>query len=96
VPRIETATRISLIQSVFAAFGSRVIAGDTGVIMIIGFAASGLDPSKANSLKSGKRPAHTLNTYMVFKGGEFFAVGGSRARMSSHKQICKFSIISST
>jgi gamma-glutamyltranspeptidase/glutathione hydrolase len=68
---------ISLIQSVFAAFGSRVIAGDTGVIMNNRLCSFGLDPNKANSLKPGKRPAHTLNTYMVFKGGEFFAVGGS-------------------
>jgi gamma-glutamyltranspeptidase / glutathione hydrolase len=68
---------ISLIQSVFAAFGSRVIAGDTGVIMNNRLCSFGLDPSKANSLKPGKRPAHTLNTYMVFKSGDFFAVGGS-------------------
>ena len=58
---------ISLIQSVFAAFGSRVIAGDTGVIMNNRLCSFGLDPSKANSLKPGKRPAHTLNTYMVFQ-----------------------------
>lgn len=68
---------ISLIQSLFAPFGSRVIAGDTGVVMNNRLCSFGLDPSKANSLKPGKRPAHTLNTYMVFKGGEFFAVGGS-------------------
>ena len=68
---------ISLIQSIFAAFGSRVIAGNTGVIMNNRLCSCGLDPSKANSLKPGKRPAHTLNTYMVFRDGEFFAVGGS-------------------
>ena len=68
---------ISFIQSVFAPFGSRVIAGDTGVIMNNRLCSFGLDPSKANSLKPGKRPAHTLNTYMVFRGGEVFAVGGS-------------------
>jgi gamma-glutamyltranspeptidase / glutathione hydrolase len=68
---------ISLIQSVFAPFGSRVIAGDTGVVMNNRLCSFGLDPAKANSLKPGKRPAHTLNTYMVFKGGDVFAVGGS-------------------
>src|SRR5262249_14967539 len=67
----------SLIQSIFAPFGSRVIAGDTGVIMNNRLCSFGLDPKSANSLKPGKRPAHTLNTYMVFKRGEFFAVGGS-------------------
>jgi gamma-glutamyltranspeptidase/glutathione hydrolase len=66
-----------LIQSIFAPFGSRVIAGDTGVILNNRLCSFGLDSSKANALKPGKRPAHTLNTYMVFKGSEFFAVGGS-------------------
>ncbi len=68
---------ISFIQSVFAPFGSRVIAGDTGVILNNRLCSFGLDPSKANALKPGKRPAHTLNTYMLFQGGEVFAVGGS-------------------
>ena len=68
---------ISLIQSVFAPFGSRVIAGETGVVMNNRLCSFGLDPAKANSLEPGKRPAHTLNTYMVFKGEDVFAVGGS-------------------
>ncbi|MET0500808.1 MAG: gamma-glutamyltransferase family protein, partial [Candidatus Binatia bacterium] len=68
---------ISLIQSVFAPFGSRVIAGETGVILNNRLCSFGLDPKKANALKPGKRPAHTLNTYMVFQGKEFFAAGGS-------------------
>jgi gamma-glutamyltranspeptidase/glutathione hydrolase len=68
---------ISFIQSVFAPFGSRVIGGDTGVIMNNRLCSFGLDASKANSLKPGKRPAHTLNTYMVFRGNDVFAAGGS-------------------
>jgi gamma-glutamyltranspeptidase/glutathione hydrolase len=68
---------ISFIQSVFAPFGSRVIGGDTGVIMNNRLCSFGLDPNKANSLKPGKRPAHTLNTYMVFRDNDVFAVGGS-------------------
>jgi gamma-glutamyltranspeptidase/glutathione hydrolase len=68
---------VSFIQSVFAPFGSRVIAGDSGVILNNRLCSFGLDPNKANSLKPGKRPAHTLNTYMVFRDNEVFAVGGS-------------------
>ena len=68
---------VSFIQSIFAPFGSRVIAGDTGVIMNNRLCSFGLDPSRANALKPGKRPAHTLNTYLVFRGNEVFAVGGS-------------------
>ncbi len=68
---------ISLIQSVFAGFGSRIIGGETGVVMNNRLCSFGLDPSKANALKPGKRPAHTLNTYMVFRRNELFALGGS-------------------
>jgi gamma-glutamyltranspeptidase / glutathione hydrolase len=68
---------ISLIQSIFAPFGSRVIAGDTGVILNNRLCSFGLDAARANSLKPGKRPAHTLNTYMVFCGDDFYVAGGS-------------------
>ena len=68
---------VSIIQSIFAPFGSRVVAGDTGIVMNNRLCSFGLDAKKANSLKPGKRPAHTLNSYMVFQNGEFFAVGGT-------------------
>jgi gamma-glutamyltranspeptidase/glutathione hydrolase len=68
---------ISFIQSVFAPFGSRLIGGDTGVILNNRLCSFGLDPAKANALKPGKRPAHTLNTYMLFRNDELFAAGGS-------------------
>ncbi|HXV48908.1 MAG TPA: gamma-glutamyltransferase [Candidatus Binatia bacterium] len=68
---------VSLIQSVFAPFGSRVIGGESGVVMNNRLCSFGLDPSKANALKPGKRPAHTLNTYMVFRDKGLFAIGGS-------------------
>jgi gamma-glutamyltranspeptidase/glutathione hydrolase len=68
---------VSLIQSVFAPFGSRVIAGDTGVAMNNRLCSFVLDEKKANALKPGKRPAHTLNSYMAFRGGDFRAVGGT-------------------
>ena len=68
---------VSLIQSVFAAFGSGVVAGDTGVVMNNRLCGCVLDPEAANALVPGKRPAHTLNSYMVFHRGEFLAVGGT-------------------
>ncbi|MGH7766915.1 MAG: gamma-glutamyltransferase family protein, partial [Candidatus Binatia bacterium] len=68
---------VSLIQSVFAPFGSRVIAGDTGVAMNNRLCSFLLDEKKANALKPGKRPAHTLNSYMAFRSGDFRAVGGT-------------------
>lgn len=68
---------VSLIQSIFASFGSRVVAGNTGIIMNNRLSSFGLDPTKANALEPGKRPVHTLNSYMVFHEGKFFAVGGT-------------------
>ncbi len=68
---------VSLIQSVFSVFGSRVVAGDTGIVMNNRLCSAMLDPESANALKPGKRPAHTLNSYMVFHNGEFLAVGGT-------------------
>ena len=68
---------VSLIQSIFAPFGSRIVAGDTGMVMNNRLCSFLLDAGKANALEPGKRPAHTLNSYMVFRNGEFFAVGGT-------------------
>jgi len=68
---------ISLIESVFSVFGSGVVAGDTGLVMNNRLCSARLDPDHANALRPGKRPAHTLNSYMVFHNGEFLAVGGT-------------------
>jgi gamma-glutamyltranspeptidase/glutathione hydrolase len=68
---------VSLIQSIFAGFGSRVVAGDTGIVMNNRLCSFGLDPEKVNALVPGKRPAHTLNSYMVFQNGGFLLVGGT-------------------
>ncbi len=57
---------VSLIQSVSAAFGSGIVAGDTGVVMNNragrGFS---LDPSHPNVYEPGKRSMHTLNAYLI-------------------------------
>jgi len=68
---------VSLIQSIFSHFGSRVVAGDTGLVMNNRLSSFNLNPGKANALMPGKRPAHTLNSYLVLRNGEFFAVGGT-------------------
>lgn len=57
---------VSLIQSVSAAFGSGIVAGDTGVVMNNrsgrGFS---LDPSHPNVYAPGKKSMHTLNAYLI-------------------------------
>lgn len=68
---------VSLIESVFAQFGSGVVADGTGIVMNNRLCGFGLDPAKPNALRPGKKPAHTLNSYMVFQGNDFLAVGGT-------------------
>ena len=53
------------------------LAGDTGMVMNNRLSSFNLNPGKANALIPGKRPAHTLNSYLVLRNGEFYAVGGT-------------------
>jgi len=70
---------VSLIQSVSSAFGSGVIAGDTGVVMNnrVGRGFT-LEPDHPNVYAPGKRTMHTLNCFAVADGtGEPILVGGT-------------------
>ncbi|HEV2129312.1 MAG TPA: gamma-glutamyltransferase [Thermomicrobiales bacterium] len=57
---------VSLIQSVSSAFGSGVVAGDTGVVMNnrVGRGFS-LIPGHPNYFEPGKKTMHTLNCYLI-------------------------------
>ncbi len=68
---------VSMIQSIFRSFGSGVVAGDTGIVLNDRLSAFFLDPAHPNALAPGKRTAHTLNTYMVFRDGRPFLVAGT-------------------
>lgn len=68
---------VSMIQSLFKGFGSGVVAGETGITFNNRLAAFFLDPAHPNALAPGKRTAHTLNSYMVFRNGRPFLVGGT-------------------
>ena len=68
---------VSMIQSLFKGFGSGVMAGETGIVLNNRLASFFLDPRHPNGLAPGKRTAHTLNSYMVFKDGRPFMVGGT-------------------
>ena len=70
---------VSLIQSVSSAFGSGVIAGDTGVVMNnrVGRGFT-LEPDHPNVYAPGKRTMHTLNCFAVADpSGEPILVGGT-------------------
>lgn len=59
---------VSLIQSLFGAFGSCVVAGDTGILLQNRGASFSLDPGSSNVLEPGKRTRHTLMPSMLFEG----------------------------
>ena len=68
----------SFIHSLSYAFGSGVVAGDSG-ILLNNRAGRGfvLDEGHPNCLAPLKKTMHTLNTYLVMKGGQPVAVGNT-------------------
>ncbi len=68
---------ISAIQSLNSAFGSGVVAGDTGILMNNRMAYWHLEPGHANRLVPGRRVRHTMNAPMVFRDGRLWAVLGT-------------------
>ena len=68
---------VSLIQSLFHGFGAGILEPTTGIVAQDRGACFTLDPSHANTLLPGKRPAHTLMPVMVQRGGELEVVAGT-------------------
>lgn len=68
---------VSWIQSVFHRFGSGVVAGRTGVLLNNRMNGFTLEPGHPNSLAPGKKPAHTLNAYILLRDGQPYVVGGT-------------------
>lgn len=58
---------VSALQSLYYAWGSGVVVGDTGILWHNRGAAFSLDPKTPNVLKPGKRPFHTLQPGMALK-----------------------------
>jgi gamma-glutamyltranspeptidase/glutathione hydrolase len=69
---------LSFIHSLSNAFGSCVVAGETGVTLNNragrGFS---IDPEHPNVIAPGRRTMHTLNAYMVHRDGKPWLVGGT-------------------
>lgn len=66
----------SLIQSLYGAFGSCVVAGNTGVILQNRSAYFSLDRHHPNRLEPGKIPLHTLIASMAKRDGKLWSVLG--------------------
>jgi gamma-glutamyltranspeptidase/glutathione hydrolase len=67
---------VSLIQSLYGAFGSCVVAGSTGVVLQNRGAYFSLDPNHPNRLAPGKIPLHTLIASMAKRNGKLWCVLG--------------------
>ncbi|HEX9107342.1 MAG TPA: gamma-glutamyltransferase, partial [Longimicrobiales bacterium] len=68
---------VSCIQSIFYAFGSMVVAGESGIVLQDRGTSFSLDPRAANRLEPGKRPLHTLIPAMLVREGKPWLVFGS-------------------
>lgn len=83
-------TAVSLIQSVFHAFGSRLLEPGTGLVLHNRGAFFSLDPASPNAVAPGKRPAHTLVPVTVeYADGTVSAHGtmGGKAQSQIHAQL---------
>ncbi len=67
---------VSLIQSLYGAFGSGVVAGETGVLLQNRSAYFSLDPHHPNSLQAHKTPMHTLIASIGFRNDRLWSVLG--------------------
>lgn len=76
----ERGGAVSLIESLYMAFGSGVVAEDTGVLLHNRGANFSLTPGHPNVYAGGKRPLHTLSPPMVLRDGRpelvFGTMGG--------------------
>ena len=68
---------VSLIQSLFHAFGSGLVASGTGVVLHNRGSLFSLDPEHPNIVAPSKRPYHTLSPAMAFRDGRPWLVFGT-------------------
>ncbi len=81
---------VSFINSIFHAFGSGVVAGDTGILLHNRGAFFSLNPRSPNRLEGRKRPLHTIIPGMLFQRGRpmlSFGVMGGNMQPQGHVQV---------
>ena len=81
---------VSFINSLFAGFGSGLVAGDTGIVLHSRGSLFVLDPKHPNVVAPRKLPFHTLIPAMVLKSGKpifSFGVMGGDMQPQGHVQV---------
>jgi gamma-glutamyltranspeptidase / glutathione hydrolase len=81
---------VSLIQSLYDAFGAAVVAGETGIVLQNRGALFSLEANHPNLVAPRKRPLHTLVPAMVMKDGKpwlSFGVMGGDMQPQGHVQV---------
>jgi gamma-glutamyltranspeptidase len=73
----ESRNVCSLIQSIYYAFGSAFVVGDTGVLLHNRGHYFSLEENDINALEPGKRPVHTLMATIGMRTGEPWLVLGT-------------------
>lgn len=68
----EEGNAASFINSIFHAFGSKIVGGGTGILLQNRGACFMLEPGHLNEYSPNKRPFHTIIPGMVLKGGELY------------------------
>ncbi len=71
---------VSLIESIFNAFGAAAVVPATGIVLNDRLAGFSLDPRSPNALAPRKRPMHTLNPVLVTQNGRPKGAFGTPAR----------------
>lgn len=81
---------VSLIQSIYSAWGSKIAPGDLGFCIQNRGESFSLDPSHRNKLEPGKRPFHTIIPGFVTREGRpwfSFGVMGGAFQPQGHVQV---------
>jgi gamma-glutamyltranspeptidase/glutathione hydrolase len=81
---------VSLIESVFSAFGAATVVPGTGILLNNRLSGFSLDPRSPNALAPGKRPVHTLNTVLALEGSTprfVFGTPGRHAQVQTNFQL---------
>jgi gamma-glutamyltranspeptidase/glutathione hydrolase len=81
---------VSLIQSLYAGFGSGIVAGETGIVLHNRGAMFTTDPDHANVLAPSKRPLHTLAPALAHRDGRpwlAYGVMGGDMQPQGHLQV---------